>query len=287
MNTFMIHEMIVNYASASFDDFEGRDIEEGDYVEVEGDSFNTDDELVATSVEYKDNNPFDDGDEGDEFEVEGYLSVVDGSPIMLNDFEIVLADNVTYEYGSSDDLIDGARVEVEGTLNAASQLVVNEVKFKVESDIEIKAPIEGLPSQSDTGIWSISMLGRPITINDRTQFEDESEIGETYFSIEDITDGQWLEVKAFEDDEGNLIASRIEREDASDTVEIEGVFSMADGDVLTVAGFSIIVDGQTSLPSGLDLAAFMDSLVAGSTELEVEGLLSDGAILALDIEIED
>ena len=137
--------MTVNYASAAFDDFDGKDLEEGDYVEVEGLSFNADDQLVADSVEYKDNNPYDDGDEGGEFEVEGYLQVAEDNSLMLNDVEIILANDVTYEYGTAQDLVDGVKIEVEGSLNANRQLVVDEVKFKVESSAEVKAPIDGAP----------------------------------------------------------------------------------------------------------------------------------------------
>ena len=287
-NTFMIHEMTVNYASAAFEDFGSRDIEEGDYVEVEGDSFNVDEELVATSVEYKDNNPYDDGDEGDEFEVEGFLSVVDGNPLMLNDFTITLADNVEYEYGTSEDLVDGAKVEVEGTINAAGELVVNEVKFKIESDIEIKAPLDAIPTQdADSGEWHISLLGRNILVTDQTQFEDSSEIEDTYFNITDIAENDWLEVKVFENDTGDFIAVRIEREDASDLVEIEGPLSAIAGDELTVAGFTVIVDVQTSVPEGQTLESFLDSLEPGASEVEVEGMWSEGTIMAFELELDD
>ena len=288
MNTFMIQEMTVNYASASFDDFDGRDIAEADYVEVEGQSFNSDDELVATSVEYKDNNPYDDGDEGNEFEAEGYLSVVDGSPLILNDFEIVLADDVTFEYGSEEDLIDGAKVEVEGTINATGQLVVNEVKFKIESDIEIKAPLDALPTQdADSGEWTISLLGREILVAEQTQLEDASKLDDTYFDISDVAENEWLEAKVYESDAADFIAVRIEREDASDFVEIEGPLSAITADVLTVAGFAVIVDDQTIVPEGETLASLLDTLEPGVSVVEVEGTWSEGSITAFELQLED
>ena len=287
-NTFIIQAMTVNYASASFDDFDGRDIAEADYVEVEGQSFNSDDELVATSVEYKDNNPYDDGDEGNEFEAEGYLSVVDGSPLILNDFEIVLADDVTFEYGSEEDLIDGAKVEVEGTINATGQLVENEVKFKIESDIEIKAPLNALPTQdADSGEWTISLLGREILVTEQTQFEDASEIDDTYFDISDVAENAWLEAKVYESDAADFIAVRIEREDASDLVEIEGPLSAITADVLTVAGFAVIVDDQTIVPEGETLASLLDTLEPGVSVVEVEGTWSEGSITAFELQLED
>jgi len=288
MNTFMIQEMTVNYASASFDDFDGRDIAEADYVEVEGQSFNSDDELVATSVEYKDNNPYDDGDEGNEFEAEGYLSVVDGSPLILNDFEIVLADDVTFEYGSEEDLIDGAKVEVEGTINATGQLVVNEVKFKIESDIEIKAPLDALPTQdADSGEWTISLLGREILVAEQTQLEDASKLDDTYFDISDVAENEWLEAKVYESDAADFIAVRIEREDASDFVEIEGPLSAITADVLAVAGFAVIVDDQTIVPEGETLASLLDTLEPGVSVVEVEGTWSEGSITAFELQLED
>ena len=287
-NTFMIQAMTVNYASASFDDFDGRDIAEADYVEVEGQSFNADDELVATSVEYKDNNPYDDGDEGNEFEAEGYLSVVDGSVFMLNDFEIVLADDVTFEYGSEEALVDGAKVEVEGALNAAGQLVVNEVKFKIESEIEITAPLDALPAEdAESGEWTISLLGREIRVTEQTQFEDASEIDDTYFDITDIAENEWLEVKVYESDTGDFIAVRIEREDESDLVEIEGPLSAITADVLTIAGFAVIVGAETSVPDGETLASLLEALEPGVSVLEVEGIWSEGSMTAFELELED
>lgn len=287
-STFTIHELTVNFAGASFDDFEGKDLEDGDYVEIEGESSNSDDELVATSVEYKDNNPFDDGEEGDEFEVEGYLSIVDGNLLMLNDFEIVLADNVEYEHGSADDLVDGAKVEVEGMLNADGQLIVSEVKFKIGSSIEIEAPLDGAPEQdADSGGWSVSLLGRSILITDETQFEDSSEMDQTFFDVEDLAAGDWLEVKVFENDNGEFVAVSVEREDDSDTVELEGLLRTIAGDLLTIAGFEVIVDDQTIVPEGFTLSSFIESLEPGVSELEVEGEWLEGSIVAREIMFED
>lgn len=288
LNTFTIFAMTVDYSAASFDDFDGKTLADGDYVEVEGDAFGADDELLATSVEYKDNNPFDDGDEGDEFEVEGYLAVIDGSPLTLNGFEIVLAANVDYERGSEDDLIDGAKVEVEGSINAAGQLVVDEVKFKVASDSEITASLDSLPMQdAASNEWTISLLDRSIKVTDQTQFEDNSDTDETYFDLADLVEGEWLEVKLFQDGQGELVALRIERENPQELVELEGTVSDLDDQTLTIAGFTVVLDDQTDLPVGSTLDDFVSSLEVGVSRVEVEGVWSEGQIVAYEIELED
>ena len=208
--------------------------------------------------------------------------------MILNDFEIVLADDVTFEYGSEEDLIDGAKVEVEGTINATGQLVVNEVKFKIESDIEIKAPLDALPTQdADSGEWTISLLGREILVAEQTQLEDASKLDDTYFDISDVAENEWLEAKVYESDAADFIAVRIEREDASDLVEIEGPLSAITADVLTVAGFAVIVDDQTIVPEGETLASLLDTLEPGVSVVEVEGTWSEGSITAFELQLED
>lgn len=290
-STFMIYELVVDFSGASFDDFEGKNLEEGDYVEVEGESFGPDGELIAISVEYKDNNPYDDGDEGDEFELEGYLSVAEDGTLTVNDVVIILAERVQFERGSSDDLVDGARIEVEGMLDANGALLVDEVKFKFESEIELKAALDDAPIQdADTGEWTISILGLTLTVIDTTQFEDSSATDETYFDITDLVSGDWLEVKAYKNDMGELVVTRIEREDASDVVEIEAELEAIDGNTLTLLGLDILVDSETQLPDEYaDVAGFLDPAqgVQAGTELEIEGIFMDGSIIALSIELDD
>jgi len=117
--------------------------------------------------------------------------------------------------------------------------------------------------------------------------EDASKLDDTYFDISDVAENEWLEAKVYESDAADFIAVRIEREDASDFVEIEGPLSAITADVLAVAGFAVIVDDQTIVPEGETLASLLDTLEPGVSVVAVVGTWSEGSITAFELQLED
>lgn len=285
-STFRILELTVDYSSATLDDFNGKEISNGDYVEVAGTTFASG-ELIATRIEYEDNNPYDE-ESGDEFEIEGILAIDPDGSLSVNGTRFTLAPEVTYQYGNDSDLVDGRRVELEGRVRASGSLEVYEVKFRLASTVELTAPLNGPASD---GV--ISILGLDITVTEATQFEDDSETNETYFDLTDLVEFDWVEIKAYRNQQGNLIATRIQREDPDETVEIEAAFSETSADrIILDIGLQVVVTDNTRLPNGFDSrSAFFDVLVQGQ-ELEIEGReqrLLDGTVevIADELSIDD
>ena len=79
-NTFEINGFVVNFSGAMLMGFPGGAPENGQRVEAKGNSI-VNDELVATEVEFKGG---DFGDDGDEAEVEGFITVFNSA----SDFEV-------------------------------------------------------------------------------------------------------------------------------------------------------------------------------------------------------
>ncbi|MEQ9450235.1 MAG: DUF5666 domain-containing protein [Pseudomonadales bacterium] len=269
-STFMIDELRVDYALATFEDFGEQMIANGDQVEVEGQGFNADGALIADKVEYEDNNPYDDGEEGDEFEIEGYLSIAEDGSASVNGTPIVLASDATFEQGTADDFVDGARVEVEGYLDENGSLLVDEVSFDIESSIEIKAMLDAAPGES-----TIVLLGIDFYVSDTTQMEDDSSADDTYFNLADLMMGDWVEIQAAQAADGTYHAMRIEKEDQQDFVSIEAEIEAVEAESLVLVGITILLNAETQLPAGLtDIAELMAALQVGD-EVEVEGVVQE------------
>ncbi len=286
-STFMIHDLMVDYSGASFDDFNGKTLADGDYVEVEGNGFGGAGELVATSVEFKDHNPYDDGDEGQQFEIEGLITSFDGNTLVVGDVTFLLGPDVTFEHGSVLSFGENVKVEVEGELDALGNLVVHEIEFKIETNIEVEAPVDAINGNV------ITVLGLNFTVTDTTQYEDSSTLDETFFHLSGVMPGDWVEIKAFQDaTTGGLVAVRIEREDAGDEVELKAPLDGRTGNVLTLLGIDVITSANTVLDEDSEFAsvdAFLNNVSVG-TVIEVEGTIVaiDGSPIEIMVnEIDD
>ena len=117
--------------------------------------------------------------------------------------------------------------------------------------------------------------------------EDDSEREEARFDPADLMAGDWVEVRIFRDGDGDWIAVRLEREDADELPALEGEVTEVDGSTLLIGGFTVLLDEATDLPPGFDLASFLDEIVVGQTEIEVEGTWMDNVFHAREAEFED
>lgn len=281
-STFTIDSLVVDYTSAVFEDFGVSTIADGDRVHVHGSGFGANGELLATTVEYKDNP----GSDGDEYELEGFITAVnaDGS-FVVNDVTVTLGANVTYEHGTATSIAVDARVEVEGELDAAGNLVADHIEFKLESTIKVEAPIQSV----DYAAGTVTVLGIVFNVTDTTQYDDDSDLDVTFFDLEDMAVGEWVEIRAYVDDAtGSVLATRVERDDAEDEVELEGPVDSVNPLVIlgvTVDTAAAQLDAESTFASVTDLLA---AIVPGTTIVEVDGMQTDtAAITASEIEIED
>ena len=169
-------------------------------------------------------------------EIEGYVS----GYVSVSDFMVagqkVDARNAIFRNGTAADLKDGAKVEVEGTMSG-TLLLASKVIFRLEANaqtmnIQIVAPIQAKASATA----SLTVLGQVVNTTPLTQFIDRSggtggSNGNGYggsngsggppspLGYADLQVGDRVDLMAYRDATGALVATRVVRTDP-DTVLI-------------------------------------------------------------------
>ena len=228
--TFAINGLLVNYASAVIDDnFPGgtQTISNGDSVEVKGLPANFDDSgatatLGASEVEYK--GAVFDGNAGDYYEVEGFISNF-SSPTQFNirvgsvAIPVTTTDNTVYEGGSASDLGGTLKVEIEGELNSSDVLQATKIEIEASTDIRITGLVDAVSIANNT----VTILNITANTSDTTtQFEDKSSAGIEPFGISDINVDDYIEARGKLLPTGEIAAVLIERDDPNPDSVLRG-----------------------------------------------------------------
>lgn len=280
--TFTIGGLTVNYATATLSDFPLSGIADGQFVEVKS-TFGqlVGSTLTATRVELE---PGLDATEGEHVEIEGYVTSVD---VGANTFVI---NNTTISAGTMALPAVGTRMEVEGTF-VNGILVISQSEIEYESHILLEGNATAVSSAGGT----VTLLGKTVSVTATTELKDGSIAEIHLFSLADIAIGDHLEVSGYLDTGGAIIATRIERKDASSQVVVQGpVSAFVATTSMTILGITVDtsttsvsnykqLDG-TSFPSA---AAFYAALVADTTIVKATGTAFTGSTLtATEVELE-
>jgi hypothetical protein len=185
------------------------------FIEVKG-TLDPADPSVVMASEIEEEDDF--GEDADKVSVEGFVSgYVDISEFMVG-AQAVDASGATF-IPAGLALADGVEVEVEGPL-VGGILEATEVKFEGEES-EVSATIEA----GALGENTLTLLGSiVIGFDGSTRWEDKESGADSNapFSFSSLQVGDFVEVKAVLTGGDNLIATRIERDDDDDEIEIEG-----------------------------------------------------------------
>jgi hypothetical protein len=179
----------------------------GQYVSVQGKGYGNGSGLMtADRIQLRDRISYPDASlvELEGF-VSGFVSVAD----FLVDGQQVDASNAIFRNGVAADLEDGVKVEVEGTV-AGAVLVATKVIFRSEANAQIVAPIQS----KDAATASVVLLGQKVVTTPLTQFVDQSgATGQMLRTIgyPDLTVADRIDVRAYKDAAGKLVATRIVR----------------------------------------------------------------------------
>ena len=287
--TFELNGLVVDYSSATLDDFASGEPANGDSVEVHGSSLGANGELVATRVEL-DDDAFDDLGEDMQVEVEGLITRFASA----GDFDVagqpVRTDAGTlFENGDAGDLALDVKVEVEGTVDAEGVLVAQKVSIRRENDVRVAALVDSV----DTDAGTLSVLGIAVTADAATRFEDQSDADLRDFSLSDVQVGDFVEVRGAElpADSDAIVASELRREDPDDEVTVQGaVDAFDDGVSLTILGVTVQVDAQTEYRDAADNAMGADEFfaaIAVGASVKARGEeVGEGVLVADEVELE-
>ncbi|MCH7975835.1 MAG: T9SS type A sorting domain-containing protein [Bacteroidetes bacterium] len=252
------------------------DLDVGMLVEVEGEF--EDGELVAEEIEVQD------GDDGDEVEVEGFITALGDSTLTVGGllFRVTPDTDIEGEHGADlefEDLAVGDFAEVEGHFTS-DDLVADEIE--VESDQQARIEVEGFIEA--LGDHTLTVGSLVFLVTEATEIEGPH--GQM-LDFEDLEVGQFVEVEGHFRSDGTLVADEVEVElEDDDEVEVSGVIEELGPDFLVVSGVSFIVTDTTEVVDDDGQPILFEDLTVGLF-VEVHGRLVEGDLVAIRIEVED
>lgn len=228
--------------------------QDGQYVEVEGTPTggNT---LEAFKVELEDRHHLDDG-EG-EIEIRGLLTRTAGGDWFLNDIPLDMSGSIRYEPPELENTVnnlppEGLMVKVKGDyLNGV--LVVDRIEDKQDS-LEFKGNVAAVSaSGSKTGTVTISFGNATgtVTVNldNNTIYPDDDSVQQ--FDLRNIRQNDYVEVKAMQNQSGQILGTRFDVDNTVGEYEVEGPLDdFSDGVSITAMNVTFSVDSGTSYPLG-------------------------------------
>lgn len=277
---FRLGQQFCNYSGAMLE-LGGADLANGMYVEAVSTAPMAGGDMILDRVQAHDRDR--DRDQlcssDCDFELEGFVTAfvsptefeVDGQPVTTTT-------STEYVNGTIDNIALDIKLAVDGTLDANGVLVADRLVFRLPSVVEIEADVEGL----DAEISTISLLGIDVMTDEDTLFRDHSTTALPAFGFADLAVGDRLEIRAYVDD-GTIIATRVERDDADDSVTLKAPVDAIDRPSVTLLSVVATSDQDTVFQNTdfqvIDADAFF-TLVAVGDLVKTEGIYTGTSILA-------
>lgn len=141
------------------------------------------------------------------------------------------------------------------------------------------------------GANQLVVLGITVVVSNLTQLEDDSDLDVRSFSLADLSEGDFVEVRGQLEADGSVSATRLERDDLEDEASVRGSVESNDGTTLVIAGVTILTDAETEFEDAAEVslsqADFFAAALVG-VEVKAEGLETDTSeITASKLEIKD
>lgn len=208
--------------------------------------------------------------------VEGFGSVIVNGVHFDTTNAIVTKDDGTAVTNFNDADINqllskGMIINIEGTINSDG---VTGTAEKITYQDDLEGPVMGTPAADAS---SFVALGQTVIVSSSlTQYSGGLN------DISDIADGQVVEVSGFNDVNGNIFATYIERKatsySASTIFEIKGIISsVVDASTFTIAGLKVVTSINTTGLNNEYVEVYgvfngSDTLTANTVSIIVEGL---------------
>ena len=204
------------------------------------------------------------------------------------------ADTTSLSVGGKQlDLSDPAlMVTVDGQAAAVSDLRVGDQIFfqgttsdggatirvtSIEQDDLLEGPVDA--GSIDLAAGRFSVLGQVVVVGSLTVFDSDIQPND----LSGLAEGDFVEITGVVNADGNIDASRIEREDSDDDFEVTGVIGAVD-----TAAQTFTINGLTVDYSAAVLEDFDGAEPAVGDRVEVEGnALVGGVLVASEVERED
>jgi hypothetical protein len=204
--TFKINALTVDFSTAQItNNGASATVTDGLFVDVRTHTLPTPlgGTLVAETIKVKDVKPA--PAEGAQVEVEGIITDLDPVAMTFKVGGIPVDASAVGVAG----LANGMKVEVKGTFtNGVLVLSANEAE--VERELEPNVKIQALVQAVDSTANTITLLGKTVKVTAQTQLRDKAQDKHT-FSFADLLVGDAVQVRAFVDTNGDIVAVKLER----------------------------------------------------------------------------
>lgn len=216
--TFKLGELTIDYSAAVE---VPANLVEGLYVEAKTDVTLTGDlgsgfTMTASKVEIEDDGDKDiDGDEGEDFEVQGMVSDITETSFRFNGTVVEFASLDIDDDFDIASLTEGMMITVEGYIDANGNFVVEEIEDEHESEDEVKGTVTAKTDTSVTILVGVESM--TFTITNETRMIDEQDATKLhYFGLADVSLGDWVEIDYYIDTANGdtKVATELERDDA-------------------------------------------------------------------------
>ncbi|HHL19179.1 MAG TPA: hypothetical protein ENJ33_05545 [Thiothrix sp.] len=203
--TFTINTLQIDFSNAPINTSSGQ-LAEGQTVVITGQTFfnNT---LFAITVTEEVINTL---PSGTKIEVEGIITrFASATDFDLNGRPIIITTDTIFKDGAINALKLNAAIEVEGISNANGILVADSIELEqTENLLKIEALIESIDYENKT----LVLFGQTIQVDQSTILFDESIQDVKQLNLNQFTVGEYIDAKFQEDNDGNFLAIRLNRE---------------------------------------------------------------------------
>ena len=282
--TFALGSVTVNYQGALLKNVPQSGLADGLLVSVRSAQDVANDTINAYSVQVMDSSLGLASEE--KTELEGIITRF----VTLTDFDIngqraATNSQTTYEGGNSSDIVENLKVAVKGTMAFDGTVIAKKISIRKPNKIKIKANVQAIDLIKGT----VKLLGINVLVNSITILKDSSNSRDRYFGLQRISLGDHLEIAAYLDG-NNIVATRLEREEADTEVLLKGPVEALMSPNLAVLGVTIQTDTNTTFENTagntINANAFFNSVSLGDL-VKVKGFSSGNIIIASSVQKKD
>jgi hypothetical protein len=289
--TFQIGNLTVNYATAIINDMPNPsgNVWDGLLVEAKGTQFTpgpnvqTEGTLIATKVEPENQA----AQQADEFEVEGFVTRVDGlGDFFIGSTHVQTTANTEFRGGTIDEIVVGVKLSAEGRL-ANGILTAKHVKF--HESVRLEGNVDTIDLVAKT--FTISGLpGVTVDVNSQTEFKANG--GNAIAGLNDLLVGEHVRVRGRVGSGNSVIATRVEQRSGDVDVDLQGPVQIVSNPNLTILGVAVDMlgisnDNFEGLNGQLIGRAAFFNIVTVGTLVKVKGRLNGLIVTWREVELED
>jgi hypothetical protein len=203
-------------------------------------------------------------------EVEGFVTQVLGlGDFFLGNVHVQTSAGTTFEGGTLNDILDGARLEMQGPLVDG---IVNATKIEFEGEAELQANLATINSNDNTATL-IGLAGLVIQFDGKTALHGQGNPRR----LTDLHRGDHLQIHGRLHGGNNVLAKEVERNDPTSNVQVQGLVMSTIDPFLVLFGSSI---DTSSIPENgflgrygiLKRSAFFNSLSNGK-QITLHGIV--------------